>query len=408
MMADSRSVIERGLARAGSESYTLDSFYRRRDRKRARKRLTAGIVGLAIAIAMVVAGSAILRSAPEDKDVGRKGPQILREGEVLQVVDEFGAWSLVATDPTTGHQRILQGCLGDCRGAIVEFALSAHGGWIGWEQICGGGCAPPGTEVGGLWVVGADGTTIRLTPSVPAPGPYPNAGQVWAWSTATEQLAFVTGRPGFAELTLLDPATGERTSVTTVDKIAALSWSPDGAAIAIASPSSGVSIIDLATGRSTSIARTGTGDDLSWSPDGTRLVLATTQGIIVVRADGSDQRVLVEDGLLPAWSPDGTSIAYLRQHPGSVPPAPGLRDPWHRVSLEAWVIGADGFDATRLFHGDCCIADWSGPVWSPDGSRIAFWDNVDVPFESQLVVNADGTGSPEEVDDVVVDGWIQG
>ena len=80
------------------------------------------------------------------------------------------------------------------------------------------------------------------------------------------------------------------------------------------------------------------------------------------------------------------------------------------------MIGADGSDATRLFHGDCCIGgssspsvgDWSDPVWSPDGSRIAFFDDADVPFGSQLVVNADGSGSPKVVDDVVVDGWIQG
>ena len=53
-------------------------------------------------------------------------------------------------------------------------------------------------------------------------------------------------------------------------------------------------------------------------------------------------------------------------------------------------------------------ATWWGPVWSPDGDRLAFFDDVDVPFGSQLVVNADGSGSPEQVDDVVVDGWIQG
>ena len=59
------------------------------------------------------------------------------------------------------------------------------------------------------------------------------------------------------------------------------------------------------------------------------------------------------------------------------------------------MIGADGSDATRLFHTECCPGDGWGPVWSPDGSRIAFWIYVDVPFNSQLVVNADGTGSPE-------------
>lgn len=61
-----RNVIERNLTHVESESYTLESFYRRRDRKWARQRLAAGIVGLTIAIVIAVAGSAILRSAPEN------------------------------------------------------------------------------------------------------------------------------------------------------------------------------------------------------------------------------------------------------------------------------------------------------------------------------------------------------
>jgi hypothetical protein len=397
-MDDPRSVIERGLARAGSDSYTLDSFYRRRDRKRARKRLTAGIVGLAIAVAMVVAGSAILRSAPEDKDVGTKAPRILREGEVLQVEDPFSpAATLVATDRATGDQRILQGC-GGC-GWIQEFALSTDRGWIAWESCGFDRCGT--TEGGGLWAVGADGTTIPVTSSVHPPDIL--GGWFWAWSPAADQLAFATGRPGLAELVLFDPATSERTSLTTVEGISALSWSPDGTAIAIVVPSSGVSVIDLATGHSTSIARIGTIEDpgLSWSPDGTRLALAAHGSIIVYSTDGSGRRMLVDHGvsLGAAWSPDGTRIAYLRT-PGSA----------YRSSLEVWVIGADGSDPTRLFHGECCLLDlWWGPIWSPDGHRIGFYDDAgDVPFGSELTVNADGSGSPKVVDDVVVDGWIQG
>jgi Tol biopolymer transport system component len=202
---------------------------------------------------------------------------------------------------------------------------------------------------------------------------------------------------------LFDPATGERTSVTTVEGISALSWSRDGTAIAIVVPSSGVSVIDLATGHSTSIVRLGTIHDpgLSWSPDGTRLALAANGSIIVVGADGSGRRILVDHGvsLGAAWSPDGRRIAYLRT-PGSA----------HRESLELWVIGADGSDPTRLFHGECCIGDWAGPFWSPDGTRIGFFDDADLRSGSgsSLSVNTDGTGSPEQVDDVVVSGWIQG
>jgi dipeptidyl aminopeptidase/acylaminoacyl peptidase len=398
-MDDPRSVIERSLTRVESESYTLESFYRRRDRKRTRQRLTAGIVGLAIAIMLALAGSAMIRSASERSPADTKGTPVLRDGEVLQVLDPFSpAATMIATDPATGHQRILHGCSGRC-GWIQEFNPSTDGGWIAWEESCGSaGCEA--TE-GGLWVAGGDGSTIPVTSSVHPPDPL--GGWIWAWSPAADQLAFATGRPGLAELVLFDPATGERTSLTTVEGISALSWSPDGTAIAIAIPSSGVSIIDLATGHSTSIARIGTIEDhgLSWSPDGARLALAPHGRIIVVGADGSDRRILVGHGASPgpdgAWSPDGTRIAYVRT-PGSA----------RGVSLEVWVIGADGSDPTRLFQGECCLGDlWWGPIWSPDGHRIAFFDGVAVSFGSELTVNADGSGSPKVVDDVVVDGWIQ-
>ena len=247
-MNDPRNVIERSLSRVGSESYTLESFYRRRDRKRTRQRITAGIVGLAIAIGIAVGGSAILRSAPENPPAGTKGTPILREGEVLQVGDN--GVTLVATDPATGHQRVLHRCA-DCS-YIPEVApnseggaaLSSEGGWIAYETCGdGGGVCDTAGPGAGVWVLGADGPPIRVTSS----GSGWN-GWAWAWSPTTEQLAFVTERSGLAELVLLDPATDERTSVTTDAEIATLSWSPDGTAIAIASGYSGVSVVDLATG----------------------------------------------------------------------------------------------------------------------------------------------------------------
>jgi hypothetical protein len=392
-MDDPRNVIERGLAHAGSESYTLESFYRRRERKRARQRFAAGIVGLAIAIVIAVVGSAILRSAPDDKDVGGKGPQILRNGEVLQLADD--GVTLVATDRVTGHQRILHRCA-EC-GFVGSFALSAEGGWIAYDPLCGGECTPG--ELG-LWVVGADGPATRVTTTLP---------WTWAWSPTRDQLAFVEHRSGLSELVLFAPATDERTSITTDAGISALSWSPDGTAIAIASSSSGVSVIDLGTGRSTALGPVGEVDVMSWSPDGTRLVLDDVREdrnrIVVVNADASGRRVLVDQDApegpgAPAWSPDGTRIAYVR-----TPRRPGSTG---RFSFEVWVIGADGADATRLFHGDCCISDWSGPVWSPDGTRLAFFDDVDVRYGRLLVVNADGSGSPKRVDEHEFDGWLQG
>jgi hypothetical protein len=60
---------------------------------------------------------------------------------------------------------------------------------------------------------------------------------------------------------------------------------------------------------------------------------------------------------LPAWSPDGTRIAYV------------VVDEAHGTS-ELWVVDRDGSDPTKV-DLDAAVPV-SGPRWSPDGTRIAF------------------------------------
>jgi hypothetical protein len=83
------------------------------------------------------------------------------------------------------------------------------------------------------------------------------------------------------------------------------------------------------------------------------IVFQTAPGgaLYVVDVDGSGPR-RVADGMDPVWSPDGTQIAFTR-----------WRDP-----RGVWVVGADGTNERRLF--DWNEARW--PSWSPDGSEIIF------------------------------------
>jgi Tol biopolymer transport system component len=125
------------------------------------------------------------------------------------------------------------------------------------------------------------------------------------------------------------------------------------------------------------------GDDApAWSPDGSKIAFIRnrrgSQDIYVVQADGRWLERLTTDGasFSPAWSPDGTSIAFARETPGNA---------------DIYVMKADGARVRRLTHGP--LLGYS-PAWSPDGTRIAYVAYGKGPPSSATrlyVMNADGS-----------------
>ena len=94
--------------------------------------------------------------------------------------------------------------------------------------------------------------------------------------------------------------------------------------------------------------------------------------IVVVDADGENERRVATDGSGPIWSPDGSRILYR----GGSRPDSGY---WSGT-VELWVVDADGTNRRRLASGD------GYPRWSPDSSRILYRS------DGLWAVGADGTG----------------
>ncbi len=97
----------------------------------------------------------------------------------------------------------------------------------------------------------------------------------------------------------------------------------------------------------------------AWSPDGTLLAFSSRRGrsfdLYTMRPDGTETRQVSstkENDGHPTWSPDGDSIAFVRGEPGRI-----------------YVMNADGTGVRRLTED---LAEESDPAWSPDGDWIAY------------------------------------
>jgi Tol biopolymer transport system component len=140
-----------------------------------------------------------------------------------------------------------------------------------------------------------------------------------------------------------------------------------------------------------------------YSPNGSLIAFQTGIGsreqiMLMDAATGLNVRQLTDDDFFnvqPAWSPDGTRLAYASYRGTGLPidtgditdamTAPGFKTTdWSLVKLDL------NSRASQVLVGPGILSVL--PVWSPDGTQIAFISAGHSRQADVFVVNADGTG----------------
>lgn len=143
--------------------------------------------------------------------------------------------------------------------------------------------------------------------------------------------------------------------------------------------------------------RISTGHEPAWSPDGQWLVFDENRNLefdtvpaylYIIDADGTDRTQIVAsdgpaEGDFPVWSPDGSRIAW-------------------KYGCAIMTIHPDGSGKVKVFESsseEFCV---HRPMWSPDSQRFAFSTfsvaahhdpSIPGPYEYHVyTVSADGTG----------------
>lgn len=269
----------------------------------------------------------------------------------------------------------------------------------------------------------ADGSSFELLTSNAWPDYQPQ------WSPDGNRIAWISRPAGEDKLFVMnhDGSDAHEVSVGTASDAR---WSPDGTRLAFTSTRDGNAEIYVVAADGSGLVNltTNPAEDRTadWSPDGSRIVFSSSRNgaqLYVMNADGSTPAPITirsDLNFRPRWSPDGTKIAWLAMmnlsatlwianpdgSSADVADASGtvgLDFGWspggQKVAYSSHGVGStdrDIFTVTAAGTGLTNVTNEMGatnnelPVWSPDGSRLAFWSDRDGDREV-YAMSADGT-----------------
>ena len=292
------------------------------------------------------------------------------------------------TLPSTLGVRVLDSYDNPISGVPVSFSVSTGGGTI---ELATGTSDSTGVADAGRWTLGATPGTQRVLARVAqgqstelsAQAHVCTTGDPSLWCAVDRTIVFVRRSDGQIHRMNIDGS--NLTTLTTTGDHRSPVVSPDGRRIAFARtlPGGASDIYVMNVDGSNVVRRTSDVRffyGISWAPDNRRLAVAEfgpTTAVHVLSADddGSVPVKIAADARTPAWSPDGSLIAFVQPSSGD-------------ASDALVVVKPDGSGRTLLSPASGFRNSVS---WSRDG-RLA--SMMCATGECTLLtMNADGTGA---------------
>ena len=291
----------------------------------------------------------------------------LRAQRLITVIAIFALFSLVAAGATENPQPFAPADLVAVRG-VSDPQVSPNGAWVAF--VVRTNDLEEDRATSDLWMVSWDGArTLQLTYTAEDSESHPR------WSPDNRFLGFLAARGGEDakdQVWVLDRTGGEARQLTALPGgVNDFVWSPDGKRLALiaSDPDPDEPGPEAGEKEKKKTPPPIVIDRYQFKRDGYGYLRHLRDHLYLFDLETATSELLTPgdyDEFSPAWSPDGSRIAFVSKRDG---------DPDRNENSDIFVIAAQaGAVPAQLTHFESADAAryWGAPAWSPDGTEIAY------------------------------------